>query len=122
LPLANCFCPNDWVQLADDFQKPTKNFAECLLLSSTPANWYSAQMSCSIMVNNNAFLASELTEGKHEFNVAYAANATKNGIMQPFFIGLSWDSTLGSYVWTEKSDSGTQIPVSYTTTQNLNSQ
>lgn len=111
LLLANCFCPNGWMQLADDFHKPTTHFAECLYLTSSSASWFSASMACPHLLNGvSAFLASEFTPGKHQFNTDYVANTT--GTVQPYFIGLSWDSASGRYVWSEKNPDGTQIPVS----------
>ncbi|KAH7689663.1 Protein CLEC-63, partial [Aphelenchoides avenae] len=65
---ANCFCPNGWYQLSDSFYKPTKSYGECLLLSSTPASWAAASLTCPGQAQGRGFLASEFSSMKHNFN------------------------------------------------------
>ncbi|KAH7714618.1 Protein CLEC-62 a [Aphelenchoides avenae] len=105
---ANCFCPNQWLQVADDFQKPTAKYAECVLFSSAPSNWYGASMACGSAMNN-AVLASERSKAKHKFHADYVRSV--NGNVKPYFIGLSWDDASQQYLWSEKFDNGTQIPL-----------
>lgn len=108
--LANCFCPLQWKQITDDFQKPTEEYAECVQLSSAPTNWFGASMACENEFNNNAFLASERSDVKHKFHADYIRSIS--GKLQPYFVGLSWDAASQQYLWSEKFDNGTQIPVS----------
>ncbi|KAH7702304.1 Protein CLEC-62 b [Aphelenchoides avenae] len=107
--LANCFCPNGWIQVSDDFQKPTTKYAECVRLSSSSSNWFGGSMACSNDVNGNAFLASERSDAKHKFHADYLRKVY--GKVKPYFIGLSWDDASQQYLWSEKFDNGTQIPL-----------
>lgn len=109
--LANCFCPSDWIQVADDFQQPTTRYGECVLLSSTPSNWFAASLSCENEVDSKAFLASERSAAKHKFHSDYMRSI--NGMLKAYFIGLSWDNASRQYMWSEKFDDGTHIPVSF---------
>lgn len=59
---------------------------------------------------NNAVLASERSKAKHKFHADYVRSV--NGNVKPYFIGLSWDDASQQYLWSEKFDNGTQIPVS----------
>ncbi|KAH7705035.1 CRE-CLEC-62 protein [Aphelenchoides avenae] len=106
---ANCFCPNGWFQVSDDFQKPFIKYAECVRLSTNSSNWNMGKTACASEVNDNAFLASERSEAKHKFHADYIRSIV--GKVQPYFIGLSWHTESRQYLWSEEYDDGTPIPL-----------
>lgn len=109
--LANCFCPNGWVQLSNSYNKPTKVYAECLRLSFTDAAWFAASLSCPMLITHGrAFLASELSSLKHQFHEDYVRKV--RGIAKPYQIGLSYNETTQGYVWEETYANGTNKQVS----------
>ncbi|KAH7695840.1 von Willebrand factor [Aphelenchoides avenae] len=98
---ANCFCPIYWVQVTDDFHKPTAQYAECVQFSSVSLNWFAALMVCRDLVNGKAFLASERSDAKHKFHADYIRSI--KGKVQRYFIGLSWDDASQQYFWDERN-------------------
>lgn len=107
---ANCFCPVGWIQLADSFAQPTRRFGECVRLSTSPSSWLHASQSCRSLANGKAFLVSEFSEFKHQFNVDYVRNF--NSRLVSYHIGLSFNTSAGTYLWEEEFNSGTRIKAS----------
>lgn len=95
--------------MTDDFNKPTKRFAECIRLTFRRTNWLGATQSCAKQSAGRAFLVSEFSPIKHRYNADYVR--TINGTVVDYLTGLSYDNATGQYVWEEKNPNGTLIPV-----------
>lgn len=106
--LANCFCPSGWTQLKDLFDDTEYYYGECIRMSSSSRDWFDASRACA---DRNAFLVSEFSELKHNFNVDYARSVY--GQVVPYYIGLYYDVAAGEYLWEEKTANDSRIPVRY---------
>lgn len=107
--LANCFCPDGWYQLTDNYNAPTTYFADCVKLSSDEKTWFDAAESCPSLTRGRAFLSSQLSQDRHITDGVYLQQGL--GYTGSFHIGLSYNATLANYIWEEKYPNCSHIPV-----------
>lgn len=70
-----------------------------------------AWLICGSAVSGDGFLASERSDLKHKFHVDYVRSI--NGMLQPYFIGLSWYNNEDQYLWSETAPNDNwYLPVS----------
>lgn len=93
---ANCFCAGNWMQFRQTWtDEYSRSYGVCLYYAGIPSAWKPAQMACHNEAKN-AYLVTELSKMKHDFNGAYVRNQTLNGNYD-YHIGLSLNN--GQYAW-----------------------
>lgn len=66
---ANCFCAGNWLQYRQSYADETsRGFGICLYYAAISSAWQPAKFACHGEAKN-AYLASELSQAKHDFNV-----------------------------------------------------
>lgn len=107
--LANCYCPSTWTQVAAKNDQPATAYGECVFLQSSPSGWYGAAKFACTVLREDAFLASEFTQVKHDFLVQYMLRHGHEQVK--YHIGLSYNATMKEYLWQQVKD-GSQVEVS----------
>lgn len=100
--VANCFCRNNWIQYSSDFSPTGTRYGECLRFASAGASWYEASQVCHTTAPG-AYLADEFSKEKHKFNIDYARSVWNTRGQPNYFVGLSYESSLGGYAWQQSA-------------------
>ncbi|KAH7726128.1 Protein CLEC-62 a [Aphelenchoides avenae] len=98
----NCFCRNNWIQYSSDFSPTGTRYGECLRFASAGASWYEASQVCHTTAPG-AYLADEFSKEKHKFNIDYARSVWNTRGQPNYFVGLSYESSLGGYAWQQSA-------------------
>jgi alpha-tectorin len=108
---ANCFCPPSWQQYTKDINDPyAQGYGVCLYFSSTVSAWTPASYACrSELPGSTAYLVTESTQEKTNFNQAYVKKSVQNGGKLSYHNGLQYQN--GQYVW-QQSNSSIIVPLS----------
>lgn len=84
-------------------------YGECLRFASIGASWFAANLVCHVTAPG-ACLATEFTSEKHKFNNDYARSLWDTNGTPSYFVGLSYQSSLGGYAW-QQSEGQPLVPV-----------
>jgi Mg-chelatase subunit ChlD len=104
---ANCFCPPNWRQFSTNFtDKYAHSYGNCLYFSSITAGWTPVSHTCRNEAPG-AYLVSESTQAKKDFNLAYSKAVSVNG-KYTYHIGLEYKN--GAYSW-QTSNSSVTVPL-----------
>uniref|UniRef100_A0AC34GSQ8 C-type lectin domain-containing protein n=1 Tax=Panagrolaimus sp. ES5 TaxID=591445 RepID=A0AC34GSQ8_9BILA len=110
---SNCFCPPNWQQYTTNITNQyAQGYGVCLYLSSITSAWIPASYGCGTEAPG-AYLVTETTQRKHDFNLAYAKNSNNTNGVYSYHIGLQYQN--GQYSW-QQSNSSVTVPLdnSYT--------
>uniref|UniRef100_A0A914QBN4 Uncharacterized protein n=1 Tax=Panagrolaimus davidi TaxID=227884 RepID=A0A914QBN4_9BILA len=93
----NCFCPPNWQQYTTNItDQYAPGYGVCLYLSSITSAWIPASFACGNEVPG-AYLTTESTSEKHNFNLAYAKKSNNSNGVYSYHIGLQYQN--GQYSW-----------------------
>uniref|UniRef100_A0A914YB41 C-type LECtin n=1 Tax=Panagrolaimus superbus TaxID=310955 RepID=A0A914YB41_9BILA len=99
---ANCFCPPNWRQFTANYtNKYAYGYGNCLYYSSISAGWTAASFACRKEAPG-AYLASESTQKKTDFNLAYSKDISVNN-QYSYHIGLEYKNN--QYSWQTSNSS-----------------
>ncbi|KAE9553395.1 hypothetical protein FO519_003405 [Halicephalobus sp. NKZ332] len=103
---ANCFCPGNWMQFRTNYNDITsRGYGICLYYAGISSGWQPAKLACHGEATG-AYLTTEFSKEKHDFNVAYIKDVSQNGEYD-YHIGLSYLN--GGYVWEQAN--GQTVPL-----------
>uniref|UniRef100_A0AC34F0S9 C-type LECtin n=1 Tax=Panagrolaimus sp. ES5 TaxID=591445 RepID=A0AC34F0S9_9BILA len=99
---ANCFCPPNWRQFSTNYtDKYAHGYGNCLYYSSISAGWTAASFACRKEAPG-AYFASESTQQKADFNLAYSKDVSVNN-QYSYHIGLEYKNN--QYSWQTSNSS-----------------
>lgn len=103
LLMANCFCPNGWVQLRSEYSNMhSSKYGICLSLNSLSAIWRAARLSCKNQ-RTGAYLVNEYEINKHDFVLEALRSSALFRSPFTYHIGLTYSS--GAWFWEQPEGS-----------------